>query len=52
MDFWDEITDEAEERLADWNDANSLCEKLGAPKDLSLEAKIRWLLTGKKKEAA
>lgn len=52
LEFLDEVFNEDEQRLADWKDANALCDEKGAPKELSLEAKIRWLLSEKENSAA
>ncbi|MBO7123243.1 MAG: hypothetical protein J6V90_08195 [Treponema sp.] len=33
---------------ADWDDANAVCDRYGAPKGMSLTGRITWLLTGRK----
>ena len=40
--------DEGAEIMADWDDANRVCERYGAPRGMSLTGKITWLLTGSK----
>ena len=33
------------EVLADWDDANKVCDRHGAPKGMSLAGRVTWLLT-------
>ena len=42
------VFDESAEIRADWDDANAVCDRHGAPKGMSLTGKITWLLTGRK----
>lgn len=52
MEALDEIFKEREEKLADWEDASALCDRLGAPKGMTLAGRIAWLFTDKARKSA
>lgn len=39
------------ELAADWDDANRVCDRYGAPKGMSLTGRVTWLMTKTKPSA-